>query len=509
MIVLYHNQSKITAIVSTTGESPNGVNRNSTAVLLELAQKFQNEILVWCHESQRDNLNIEAIEGLFHHHKFMFSLANDYLGRELGYVEDSPFIKVNKTVRYATWQMSSHVGAVHASVLIACKRDLKIEKDFDYFLNSLAKRAIAFGLLCYSEPKLLKDKSITTEKPKSNLSTLFKFTKQHYKTRWIFLMFFNLLVYEKRFPFFALLASLFYPKRTFNPTRLNQIDLVSTRKIIENGTIDVLIPTIGRKDYLLAVLHNLASQTYLPTNVIIVEQNPEIGSISDLDFIQSETWPFKIKHHFTHQAGACNARNIGLDLVESEFCFFADDDIVFENDLLEKAMASFQHTGNEVFLVACHLKSQKIAPDKPKQFTVFGAGHAFVKSSCVKDLRFKMGYEFGFGEDNDFGMQLRLKGFDILYISTSEILHLKAPIGGFRTKPTLRWQEEIIQPKPSPTVMLFRLLYDSKEQLLSYKTTLFFKIFNKNFFINPFGYIKTFRQKWDRSVFWAEKLKEE
>jgi hypothetical protein len=187
----------------------------------------------------------------------------------------------------------------------------------------------------------------------------------------------------------------------------------------------------------------------------------------------------------------------------------ADDDIVFENDLLEKAMQSFQSTANEVFLVACHLENQKIKPEMPKQFTVFGAGHAFVKSSCMKDVRFKMGYEFGFGEDNDFGMQLRQKGFDILYISTSRILHLKAPIGGFRSKPILRWQQETIQPKPSPTVMLFRLLYDTDEQLLGYKTTLFFKTFNKSFFVNPFGYIKTFRQKWYKSVFWAEKLKAE
>jgi hypothetical protein len=73
----------------------------------------------------------------------------------------------------------------------------------------------------------------------------------------------------------------------------------------------------------------------------------------------------------------------------------------------------------------------------------------------------------------------------------------------------LRWQEEVIPPKPSPTVMLFRLLYDTKEQWLSYKTTLFFKNLNKSFFLNPFGYIQLFRKKWDVSVFWATKLKNE
>ena len=513
MIIIYHNKSKVTEVVSdTASDFSKEIHRNVVAVLLDFADQLEHEILVWCHESQRNHLNVAVVESLFHHQKLLFSFNpsdNNYFGRELGYIEDSPFIKINKEVRYATWQTSSQVGAIQASVLKACKLDLKVENNFDYFLHSFAKRAIVHGLLCYSEPKLLKGKSIEESVPKESLSQLFKFTKQHYRTRWIFLLFFNLLLFEKRFPLMPLVTSLFNKKRSFNPERLNQISLISTKSIIEKGTIDVLIPTIGRKQYLLDVLNHLASQTHLPTNVIIIEQNPLEESVSELDFIQNNTWPFAIKHHFTHQSGACNARNIGLDLIESEFCFLADDDIVFENNLLEKAMESFRSTGNEVFLVACHLKTQIIERQTPKQFTVFGAGHAFVKSSCLKGLRFNMGYEFGFGEDNDFGMQLRQRGFDILYISTSNILHLKAPMGGFRTKPTLRWQEEVIPPKPSPTVMLFRLLYDTNEQLLSYKTTLFFKNLNKSFFLNPFGYIKLFRNKWNVSVFWATKLKKE
>ncbi|WP_367175042.1 glycosyltransferase family 2 protein, partial [Flavobacterium sp.] len=123
-----------------------------------------------------------------------------------------------------------------------------------------------------------------------------------------------------------------------------------------------------------------------------------------------------------------------------------------------------------------------------------------------KGLKFNTAYEFGFGEDNDFGMQLRNRGFDILFISTSRILHLKAPTGGFRTKPVVKWQEDSIQPKPSPTVMLFRLLYDTKEQLLSYKVILFFKNLNKNFIFNPIKYMKLFRKKWNRSIFWASEL---
>ena len=511
MIIIYHNKSKVTEIFSTeTGTFPNKINRNIAEVLFDLTDKFRDEIFVWCHESERHNLNVSAIETLFHHKKLLFSYSsstNSFLDNRLGYFEDSPFIKINKEVRYATWQMNSCVGAVHASVINACKKNLKAKDNFDYFLNSFAKSAMPHGLFCYSEPRLLVQNKVVESKRKSNTYELFRFTKQHYKTRWVFLLFFNLLLFEKQFQLVPFVFSLFYRKRNFNSEALNQIALTSNKKIIEQGTIDVLIPTIGRKDYLLNVLNNLTSQTYLPKNVIIIEQNPLENSQSDLDFIQNSKWPFVIKHHFTNRSGACNARNIGLTMVESEFTFFADDDIVFENDLLEKAILTFQTTGNEVFLVACHLESQTVIPHQIKQFAVFGAGHAFVKSTCFKDLKFNVVYEFGFGEDNDFGMQLRNRGYDILYVSTSRILHLKAPIGGFRTKPVLQWQNEEIQPKPSPTVMLYRLLYDTKEQIQNYKSMIFIKNLNSSFLRNPFGYIKTFKQKWNSSVYWANNLK--
>jgi hypothetical protein len=57
-------------------------------------------------------------------------------------------------------------------------------------------------------------------------------------------------------------------------------------------TIDVIIPTIGRKKFLYDVLKDLSVQTHLPKNAIIVEQNPTQGSQSELDFINNETWPF-------------------------------------------------------------------------------------------------------------------------------------------------------------------------------------------------------------------------
>jgi GT2 family glycosyltransferase len=117
-----------------------------------------------------------------------------------------------------------------------------------------------------------------------------------------------------------------------------------------------------------------------------------------------------------------------------------------------------------------------------------------------------MGFEFGFGEDADFGMQLRNLGVDVLYIPNPEILHLKAPIGGFRTKPVLAWHSDAIQPKPSPTVMLFKILHITKEQICGYKTLLFFKYYKHQTIKNPILYFQNYKKQWKKSVFWANEL---
>lgn len=78
------------------------------------------------------------------------------LDKSIGYVSESPFIKIGKAGTYPTWQMSSAVGGIHAEVLLALKGEVPMEKDFDYFLSFLAKLGMRQGLLCYTASNLLK-----------------------------------------------------------------------------------------------------------------------------------------------------------------------------------------------------------------------------------------------------------------------------------------------------------------------------------------------------------------
>lgn len=508
MILVYHQNFCIQQVISVPDQKIKFDSSGSVAsVLYKLAQQFPDEKIVWCHVSAKEHLNISQLDTLFHHNKMMLSYnpADNYFGLQMGYIEDSPFVNVNKKVLYPTWQMSSVVGVVHAAVLNAVKHSILAYEDFDYFLNSVAKTSMPRGLLCYSQPMLLCS-GFNVVPNVASTWTIFKFVKKHYRTRWTFLLFFNLLVYERKLMVFPLLYSLFFKNNKTSGISLDAIEVRSSSKVVKKGTIDVVIPTIGRKEYLYDVLKDLSKQTHLPQNVIIVEQNPEPSSTTSLDYLNNETWPFAIDHTFTHQAGACNARNIALSKVKSEWVFLNDDDNRFEPHLIEETLRNIKKYGCLVASNSYPKIGEETKNNQVSQAAIFGSGNSFLNSKLLTKVSFNMGLEFGYGEDSDFGLQLRNLGNDVIYFPEPRILHLNAPMGGFRTKPILAWQQDSIVPKPSPTIMLFKLLHSSREQLSGYKTILFFKYYKHQKLKNPISYHNMFQKQWQQSLFWANQL---
>ena len=515
MIIVYHLNNIVAEVTSSIlGIIPFERKKTIAKSLYQLASQFPDEKIVWCHLEFKEYLDLELVHELFHHDKLMLSFdknGSNYFGNKIGYIEDdSPFIKLNKQVSYPTWQMSSTVGVLHSRVLLEIKDEIRAGADFDYFLNSVAKLCMPLGLLCYSEPKLLKvSKVVNTISTQASVYTLFKFVKQHYKTRWVFLLFLNLLIYEKKVFLSAFLYTIFLRKIDSGNICLDAINVNSSLKVADGFTIDVVIPTIGRRNQLYDVLCDLQNQTHLPKNVIIVEQNPLPESVSELNYLYDDKWPFAIKHTFTHQTGACNARNIALSQVESEWVFLNDDDIRFEPDLIEKAFENISKYGIQVLTTSCLQLNEKQSYNIITQSGIFGSGNSFLKSELLKEVTFNESFENGYGEDTDFGFQLRNIGADIIYFPNLNILHLKAPIGGFRSKPRLAWHNESVQPKPSPTVMLCRILHNTQEQIYGYKTIFFVKKMIKNEgWKSLFEILSSFQKQWDMSLFWAKKLKE-
>ncbi|NJX15051.1 glycosyltransferase family 2 protein [Tamlana crocina] len=511
MIVLVHeNNRPLQVLDASLNELKFSVEPSIMETMFALAKTFPDDIIMWCYKTYVKYINTSEISNIFYHKQIMASFSvckTSYIPKAIGFIDQSVFVNVKYDVRYPTWLMSSDIGGVSAEFLNATN-GIKSCQNFDYFLNSLAKLAMPKGLFCYSEPKFLKElpgHGIQTKK--ASTGELFQFAKQHYKWVWTYMLLLCQIIYHKRITFFSFVRSLFYKKRSVT---FQSLEIQSSKVVVNKKEIDVVIPTIGRKQYLYDVLKDLAVQTLLPKNVIVVEQNPSEKSVSELNFLTEDDWPFKIKHVFTHQTGACNARNIALDLVESEWVFLNDDDNRFEVHLLKSVFEKIEQYGVDVLTTEYLQKGETL----PRQYNythqtgIFGSGCSVVKTESLKDIRFNMALEFGYGEDTDFGRQLRNSGNDVIFFPDLKIVHLKAPMGGFRTKFFHPWEKEKEQPKPSPTVMYVRKKFYTDEQFLGFKCISFFRYYSQQKNKNPFSYFSKFIRDWKLSIFWADKLEQ-
>ena len=505
MLILFHKNNNVVEVVDTTnGETILLEENQPTKALFYLASKYSKRIIAWSHISNKNKINKAAIKYCFTSNNVMVSNGNSiYLGDVIGYVEDSLFININRKTKFPTWLMHSHCGAIYGEKLLLFKKHINFNNSLNYNLNSIAKLGMTNGLFCYFSPEIINKNNEDNIIEKANTSELFQFVKEHFKARWTFLLFINILIFEKRFSLFPLIKSLFFKQKTFNNMITSE---VTTAHLIVDATISVLIPTLGRAQYLHDVLKDLTKQTLMPVEVIIIEQDDSEIVKTELNYLEAENWPFKIIHKLISQTGACNARNVGLNLVASDYVFMADDDIRFDENVLNDALKFMHAQCHEAITLSCLRENETEKRKVPIQWASFGSGCSIVKTNAIKNLKFDMAFEHGFGEDTDFGMQLRNNGIDVIYLPTVQLKHLKAPVGGFRKKHVHDWEKENVLPKPSPTVMLYNLKYKSTQQLKGYKLTLFFKFYKRQAIKNPFKYYSTIKKRWNLSKTWANRL---
>jgi len=430
-----------------------------------------------------------------------YHLSNQTI-RSLGYVEDSPFLNTRSDFKYPTWVLNSDLFVIHGTLFNKIPQDFFTKKTLQYNLLSLSKLLIDQGVFCY---QILLEDVLDTKKG-NNLSTtnLYTFVKQHYKNRWTLLLLLSHIIYERRFPLYAFAKAQLYPKINFKIEKV--WEGVSSDKIIETYKYEVVIPTLGRAPYLKNVLLDFKSQYIKPQKVIIVEQNPDTNASSELTYVKEEQWPFEIEHIFIHKTGACNARNCGLSRVTEEWIMLFDDDVRFGEDTFSKIFNAIKETGAKALNIACLQDGEIEKESSFVQWKAFGSGCSMVHRDIVDTCKFDMALEHGYGEDIDYGMQIRQAGFDVIYAPQIQIKHLKAPIGGFRKPHVFPWNGEEIQPKPSPQIMYYRLKNTTREQLKGYKLVLFLKFYRSQKIKNPLRYYKYFKNAWNSSVYWSQKL---
>lgn len=505
MKVIVHNGEKLQRIFSFDNQSISFKTKSCTKALWLLAEKYPDELICWCDEELISQINFRDWSSIFHHDLIMasFAVKTQFLSESIGYVDHFPFVKVNRKVQYPTWMMSGDVGGIKGEVLLQFKDLLGKIESFGFLINSLGKLGQQNGLICYSTPELI-ERANAFPKITGSVGDLFKFVYMHYSTPWFFILLWCFIRYEKAFPLQVFLNVGKIKKVFQKEVDLSGINVISRRKRRLLKTVDVIIPTIGRPEHLVQVVKDLAHQTFLPAKVIIVEQNPVPSSKSELAFLKTEEWPFIIEHEFVHQTGVCNARNLALTKTTGDLIFFCDDDNRLSNNLLKDIVSEIDRYGLDVLVTAYLQPDEKIFFKKVKQWGTFGAGNAVARRKSLEGISFSPEFEHGYGEDVDYGIQLRNAGYDIVYHPGIKIIHLKAPMGGFRGKPKPKMEKE--KYKPSPTVMALALKHFTSQQIKGFKASFFIKYFQQGPTKNPVRYLRQMNRRWKTSENRAKEL---
>jgi len=496
VIIISHHHAKKLVSVTRNNSDLTGYSGVLTQVFWRLCEDFPDELIIWKEKSVE--VNIADVSAIFPHSLIMVSCpaTSYFIGDEIGYVDQLPFVNPDREVRYPTWRMSTDVGGIYGKVALQFKTAFKDIRGFGYLLNSIAKTGQQNSLFCYSDPALMQGLQNENSLEPRNTSALFSFVGQHFKKVRLLILFFCFLKYEKKSPLISFLQALFKESYFRLNVDLPEPEFPETDNISYSEKIDVIIPTLGRPEYLKNVLIDLKNQQKKPEKVIIVEQNPEPNSSSELIYLKTEEWPFRIIHHFTHQTGACNARNIALKEVSSDYVFFADDDVRFEENFLLKGLSEMQKLNIDALNLNTLQPGETTEFSKLKQWGAFASGASIVLSKYAKKVNFSLAFEHGFGEDYDYGMKLRNLGCDTIYHPDLILQHLKAPTGGFRNISNDVEPSRELKPKPSPTFMMLVKRHYNDFMNKGYKVNLFLKFYNKQTIKNPFKYLLVMRNRW-------------
>ncbi len=308
--------------------------------------------------------------------------------------------------------------------------------------------------------------------------------------------------------------------------------------ITGNPTVSYIIPTMYRQDYTLQLLNDLSKQSYLPSQVVVVDATP--ATERDESLYENTRFPFELIIKWQTTQGSCRARNEALDVCAGDYIVFGDDDIRIPPDFIENHIRLLQtykagacngldiradHHLQDLDDLKTKLNNQEKSQYRVGVTTNFSNANSCVKRSFVNQLVGNdINYDGGYGEDADFGLSLTKIGVPVLFNPFSANLHLKPPSGGYRwwgaqsrilgrkRKPQpweLNEPVKWVRPMPSPTMMYLFYKHYKTPQIKEYKYKYFFLyLFKRNKWTLPLRILNIpFKLiQFKKSQFYAQKL---
>jgi len=115
---------------------------------------------------------------------------------------------------------------------------------------------------------------------------------------------------------------------------------------MNNIRVSVVTPTLHRPQEVAGLLENLAQQTVLPYEIILVDGAPsEERETEEVVRLKAKDLPFQVLY-VRQGGGTAIQRNVGIDLAWGDFVAFIDDDVRLEADFFERIMEVFDKDPN-------------------------------------------------------------------------------------------------------------------------------------------------------------------
>jgi GT2 family glycosyltransferase len=140
-------------------------------------------------------------------------------------------------------------------------------------------------------------------------------------------------------------------------------------RIASDTTISVVTPTLDRPDEVRALLANLAAQSVLPLELVLVDAAPP-GMDETRSIVQAAaaSLPYQVTY-IRRGGGTAIQRNIGIDAARGNFVAFIDDDMVLEPDFFASIVSTFaEDRATEVAAVAGYITNQYLDPTKSQRW---------------------------------------------------------------------------------------------------------------------------------------------
>ena len=128
-----------------------------------------------------------------------------------------------------------------------------------------------------------------------------------------------------------------------------------------NQLVSVVIPTFNRAYCIETSIRSVLQQTHGDLEVIVVDD----GSTDDTQEVVKQIGDSRVRYVRQSNAGACVARNHGVDLAKGDIVAFQDSDDLWLPTKLEKQVAALQATGADYSTCRMSVRLRGMADDDP------------------------------------------------------------------------------------------------------------------------------------------------